>query len=190
MKSHDPVWILAPRSPVGENAPEKVRAWGTTISAVKRYPFASTRSEREREMENCANSRTAVTRSVTKTIAVKQREQDVELRQRYAGKRHHSRECDEHNGGNGNGRPGLHCRRRQIRQPSFGVVGSVARHHSHISAIGHPPAILGQVYEVVENSRRICGGSAATCLTPWGCSCWGRRATFARPRHQRPPGDA
>ena len=69
IKSHDPVWIPAPRSPVGENAPEKVSACGMTISAVKRYPLASIKSEREREIENCANSRIEVIKSVTKTMA-------------------------------------------------------------------------------------------------------------------------
>ena len=39
------------------------------MSAVKRYPVASIESAREREIENCANSKTAVIRSVTKTIA-------------------------------------------------------------------------------------------------------------------------
>src|SRR3974377_765493 len=47
IKSHDPVCALAPRSPVDENAPEKVSACGMTISAVKRYPFASANSEVE-----------------------------------------------------------------------------------------------------------------------------------------------
>ncbi len=69
IKSHDPVWMPAPRSPVEENAPEKVSACGTTISAEKRYPFASAKSEREREIENWANSRTEVTKSETKTMA-------------------------------------------------------------------------------------------------------------------------
>ena len=69
IKSHEPVWIFAPRSPVGENAPVKVSACGTTMSAVKRYPFARARRGREPAMENCENNRTAVIRSVTKTIA-------------------------------------------------------------------------------------------------------------------------
>src|SRR5450432_3680265 len=60
INSHDPVWMPAPRSPVGENAPENVSACGMTISAVKRYPLASVRSELEREIEYCANRRTEV----------------------------------------------------------------------------------------------------------------------------------
>src|SRR5215469_11170248 len=71
IKSHDPVWMPAPRRPPGENAPAKVSACGMTISAVKRYPLASTKSGREREIENCANNRTAVIKSVTKTMASK-----------------------------------------------------------------------------------------------------------------------
>src|SRR5262249_4853822 len=69
MKSHDPVSIPAPKRPVGEKAPEKVSACGITINAVKKYPLASTKSAREREIQNCPNSRTDVTKSVTKTMA-------------------------------------------------------------------------------------------------------------------------
>ena len=69
IKSHEPDWIFAPRSPVGENAPLKVSACGTTMNAVKRYPFARARIGREPEIANCENNSTAVTRSVTKTIA-------------------------------------------------------------------------------------------------------------------------
>jgi len=42
---------------------------GTTITPVKKYPVARASSGREPEIANCENSRTAVTRSVTKTIA-------------------------------------------------------------------------------------------------------------------------
>src|SRR5688572_29868993 len=59
----------APRRPAGVNAPAKVSACGTTMNAANRYPVASAKSERAREIEYCANSRTAVTRLVTKTIA-------------------------------------------------------------------------------------------------------------------------
>jgi hypothetical protein len=69
MNSHEPVWMFAPRSPVGENAPVNVSACGMTISAVKRYPTASAKRAREREIEYCANSRTAVIESEMKTIA-------------------------------------------------------------------------------------------------------------------------
>ena len=69
MKSHDPVWMFAPSSPVGENAPANVNACGMTINAVNRYPVASASNAREREIENCAYSRTAVTRSLTNTMA-------------------------------------------------------------------------------------------------------------------------
>src|ERR1700722_11714054 len=69
IKSHEPVWILAPRSPVGENAPVKVNPCGTIIDPVKKYPIARAKSGREPEMANCENNRAAVTRSVTKTIA-------------------------------------------------------------------------------------------------------------------------
>jgi hypothetical protein len=69
MNSHDPVWIPAPRRPFGVNDPEKVSACGITISAVNIYPLASASNDLEREMENCAKSRTAVTKSVIKTMA-------------------------------------------------------------------------------------------------------------------------
>ena len=69
IKSHEPVWIFAPRSPVGENPPVKVSACGTTMSALKKYPFARASSGREPAMENWENNRAAVIRSVTNTIA-------------------------------------------------------------------------------------------------------------------------
>lgn len=71
IKSHEPVWIFAPRRPVGENPPVKVSACGTTMSALKKYPFARAKSGREPAMENCENNRTAIVRSVTNTIASK-----------------------------------------------------------------------------------------------------------------------
>src|SRR4029077_12920068 len=51
IKSHEQVWICAPRSPVGENAPVKVSACGTTMTPLKKYPFARARSGREPAME-------------------------------------------------------------------------------------------------------------------------------------------
>ena len=61
----------APKRPVGENAPLNVSAWGIRISAVNRYPLAKAKSAREPRIENCANSKAAVTSSVTKTMASK-----------------------------------------------------------------------------------------------------------------------
>jgi len=49
--------------------PGKVSVHGIKMSAVKRYPLAITSRARERRIENWANSRTAVIKSLT-NIAV------------------------------------------------------------------------------------------------------------------------
>jgi hypothetical protein len=56
----------APSRPPGANTPGNVSIHGINISAVKRYPLDIARSARERAMENCANSKTAVIESFTK----------------------------------------------------------------------------------------------------------------------------
>ena len=68
-----------------------------TISAVNKYPLASAKSEREREIENCAYSRTAVTKSVTKTIAFRDGKNALSCRQGPAGEWSHGSKCDERN---------------------------------------------------------------------------------------------
>src|ERR1700720_3551343 len=68
----EPYRALQPRAEQAawrEHARKEVSIHGICISAAKRYPLEITRSARERRMENCANSKTAVIESIT-SIAV------------------------------------------------------------------------------------------------------------------------
>src|SRR5215218_504216 len=60
-----------PRAPVGVNAPGNANAWATTIRALNQYPHAITSSAHWRKIVNCANSRAAVTQSLTSRAAAR-----------------------------------------------------------------------------------------------------------------------
>jgi len=52
----------------GANSPGKLSACGTAINAVNMYPHARTKTGCARDTRYCANSRTAVTRSLVNSI--------------------------------------------------------------------------------------------------------------------------